>query len=104
MALEALLESSKDAMLIQLAVCNEISELIPLSAGIGVKFYSQFIPNSTVQQYNLEKLYGLSQITLGRFETVYFPNPLLVHFPNPPRAIWDSVFSKSTSNVFPKST
>ena len=53
MALEVLLESSKDAMLIQLAVCNEISELIPLSAGIVVKFHSQFIQHSTGQQYNL---------------------------------------------------
>ena len=62
------------------------------------------IPNSSGKQYNLEKLYSLSQIPLNRFETMYFPNPLLVNFPNPPRAIWDSVFSLSTFNVFPKFT
>ena len=59
-------------------------------AWIGVKFHSQFIPNHTGQQCNLKNLYGFSQIPLGRFETVYFPNPLLVYFPNPPRPVWVS--------------
>ena len=59
-----------------------ILPLIPLRAIIRVKFHSQFIPNSTGQQCNLEKA--------EQFE------------PNPPRAVWDSVFSKSTSSVYPK--
>ena len=63
---------------------HAISYIIPLSAGIPVKSHSQFIPNSTGQQCNLEEAV--------RFE------------PNPPRAVWDSVFSKSIFNVFLKST
>ena len=81
-----------------LSLCGivKILWIIPLRAGIGVKFNSQFIPNFTGQQCNLEKLYSFSQIPLGGFETVHILNPLLVYFPNPPRAIWDRVFSKSS--------
>ena len=43
-----------------------VLQLIPLRAGIRVKFHSQFSPNSTGQQCNLEVV---------RFE------------PNPPRAV-----------------
>jgi hypothetical protein len=53
--------------------------IIPLSTGIAVKFHSQFIPNSTVQQSNLEEAVRFGPNPL----LVYFPNPLLVYFPNP---------------------